>query len=206
MNEECTVLEDQNEDTGTSHDPVATPPAPQTADSYATEEAEASLGKSDEAALGIFTDTGTDPDSDCEDPDPTHQKSELDDLRGQLNQLRQELDARTARLVQMEQLEQQYAEFSALYPDTPISSIPEEVWQSVKGGNSLAAAFALAEHRHALSQKMAAESNADNRARSAGAVKSAENVEFSPAEVRAMSAAEVRANLPRIMRSMQKWH
>ena len=145
-------------------------------------------------------------DFDCKDSDPTYQKSELDELRGQLNQLRQELDARNVRLAQMEHIERQYEEFSALYPETSIASLSEEVWQDVKGGNSLAAAFALAEHRRALSQKKASASNADNRARSAGAVKNAESVEFSPSEVRAMTSAEVRANLAKIMRSMQKWH
>lgn len=206
MNEECTVLENQKEDASASRNYVETSSAT-CANAYAsTEREEAPLGESTEAAAGVFTDTGTDSDFDCENSDSTHQKSELDELRGQLMQLRQELDERNAKLTQMERIEQQYIEFSALYPDTPITSLPEEVWQGVKDGNSLAAAFALAEHRLALSKKKICQSNADNRARSAGAVKSAESIEFSPAEVRAMTSAEVRANLSKIMRSMQKWH
>ncbi len=206
MNEECTVLEDQNEDASATHDFVETPPAPQTAKPLTTEGTKTPLGEPNEAALGIFADTCADPDFDCEDPDSTHQKSELDELRGQLNRLRQELDAKNAQLAQMEHIERQYNEFSVLYPETPIASLSKEVWQGVQDGNSLAAAFALAEHRRTLLQKMAVERNAENRARSAGAAKNAESVEFSPAEVRAMTPAEVRANLPKIMRSMQKWH
>jgi hypothetical protein len=205
MNEECTVFENQDEGADVPHDFVATPPAPPTEGSLPQGE-ETPLGEPNEAAPDIFADTGADTDFDCEGSDPSHQKSELDELRGQLNALRQELDSRNARLAQMEEIERQYAEFSALYPDTPISAISREVWQGVTEGNSLAAAFALAEHRTQLSQKRAAESNAQNRARSAGAANNAESVEFSPAEVRAMTSAEVRANLSKIMRSMQKWH
>lgn len=205
MNEECTVLEDQNEDASLSHAPVAQTPAP-LAKSPQKEGEEAPLRGANEAFAGVFADPGADPYPDCEDPDPADQKSELDELRGELMQLRLALDESHARLAQMEQIERQYTEFCTLYPDTPLHTLPKEVWQGVADGNSLAAAFALAEHRHALSQKKASDSNALNRSRSAGAVKSAESLEFSPAEVRAMTSAEVRANLSKIMRSMQKWH
>ena len=205
MNEECTVLEDQNEDASVSHDFVAQAPAPP-AESPEEEGEEAPLRGADEAITGVFADPDADPDPNCQNSDPTDQKSELDELRGELMQLRQALDESHARLAQMEHIERQYTEFCTLYPNTPISTLSKEVWQGVANGNSLAAAFALAEHRRALSQKKASDSNAFNRSRSAGAVKSAENLEFSPAEVRAMTSEEVRANLSKIMRSMQKWH
>ena len=205
MNEEYTVLEAQNEDASVSHDFVAQASASPT-DSPTKEGEEAPLRGADEVVAGIFADPGADPCPDCEDLDPAYQKSELDELRGELMQLRQALDESHARLAQMEHIERQYTEFCTLYPNTPISTLSEEVWQGVANGNSLAAAFALAEHRRALSQKKASDSNAFNRSRSAGAVKSAENLEFSPAEVRAMTSEEVRANLSKIMHSMQKWH
>ncbi len=205
MNEECTVLEDQNEDASVSHDFVAQAPAPP-AESPEEEGEEAPLRGADEAIAGVFADPDADPDPNCQNSDPTDQKSELDELRGELMQLRQALDESHARLAQMEHIERQYTEFCTLYPNTPIRTLSEEVWQGVANGNSLAAAFALAEHRRALSQKKASDSNAFNRSRSAGAVKSTENLEFSPAEVRAMTSEEVRANLSKIMRSMQKWH
>lgn len=205
MNDEVTVLENQDEDASISHDFLEE--ASQTlSESSGTEAEETTLQGADENSAGVFADPGTDPDSDCEDTDSKNQKSELDELRSELKQLRQELDKRNARLTQMEHIERQYAEFCDLYPDTPLSSLSSDVWKDVESGNSLAAAFALAEHRRAVSLKKASDSNAINRSRSAGAVGNVESVEFSPAEVRAMSSQEVRANLSKIMRSMQKWH
>ena len=204
MNDEVTILENQTDDASTPNDFVETAPATPTNSS--TPEEETPLGESVESALGVPTDPDTDSDSDCEDSDSAPEKSELDELRGELTQLRRDLEDSYAKLAQMEHIEQQYLEFTALYPNTPIASLSQEVWQGVKDGNSLAASYALAEHRRALSLKMATDSNADNRARSAGAAGNAKSVEFSPAEVRAMTSQEVRANLSKIMRSMQKWH
>ena len=205
MNEKGSAFENQNEDASISHDPMEETLASQTELPPQKGEA-ASLQETNEDAVDVFANTGTDPDLDCEDIDSTDQKNELDELRGELMQLRHELEESHTRLAQMEHIERQYAEFCELYPDVSIHSLSSEVWQSVGNGTPLAAAFALAEHRKALSLKKATDSNADNRARSAGAVKSTESIEFSPAEVRAMSPTEVRANLPKIMRSMQKWH
>ena len=205
MNEECSVLEDQNEDTCVPHHLVQTTPATSTEDS-APEAEETPLRGRTETATGIFADPCADPNSNSEKPDSEDQKSELGELRSELMQLRQQLEESHLRLAQMEHIERQYTEFCSLYPNTPISSLSEDVWKGVEKGNSLAAAFALAEHRRALSAKKASDSNTDNRVRSAGAVGNAESVEFSPAEVRAMSSTEVRANLSKIMRSMQKWH
>ena len=205
MNDEVTVFENQDQDSDASHDFLAQTPAASD-EPLANEGEETAERESDKTAIGILTDPGADSDTDCKDPDPSPQKSELDELRSELMQLRKELDDSYARLAQMEHIDEQFAEFSALYPNTSIQSIPQEVWQSVKEGNSLAAAFALAQRRHALSLQKATDSNTNNRARSAGAVKNAESVEFSPSEVRAMSSEEVRANLSKIMRSMQKWH
>ena len=160
----------------------------------------------DEAAADLFADTGTDSDSDCEGSDSQTQESELEQLRSELKQLREEIAARDARLTQSARIEREYSEFCDLFPGVSVASLPEEVWQDVKGGTSLAAAYALAEKRQAASLKRANDSNTNNRARSAGAVQNAQSYEFSPAEVRAMTSQEVRANLPKIMRSMQKWH
>ena len=205
MNDEVTVFENQDQDSDASHDFVAQTPAASD-EPLATEGEETAERESDKTAIGVLTDPGADSDTDCKDPDPSPQKSELDELRSELTQLRQELNQSHARLAQMEHIERQYAEFCELYPNVSIASLSEEVWKSVGDGTPLAAAFALAEHRKSLSLKMATDRNAENRARSAGAVKNAESVEFSPSEVRAMSSEEVRANLSKIMRSMQKWH
>lgn len=97
-------------------------------------------------------------------------------------------------------------EFNALYPEIPLSSLPESVWEATRQGIPLAAAYALEERRRIRSEEKARESNLRNRQRSTGELRPAANDFFSPAEVRAMSTAEVRANYQSIMRSMQKWH
>lgn len=162
--------------------------------------------RTDEAITDVLTDPGANSDTDCESADSKTQASELEQLRGELKQLREELAARDARIMQDTRAEREYAEFCELFPDVTVGELPNEVWQDVKRGTSLAAAYALAEKKRLLSLERANNSNKSNRARSAGAVHNVQNNEFSPAEVRAMTSAEVRANLPKIMRSMQKWH
>ena len=187
----CNTLETENETPADACDDTPEKQAPPGAD---------------EAALGIPADTAANSDFDCEGSDTKAQESELEQLRSELKQLREEIALRDARAHQEERIAREYTEFCDLYPEVPLSSLPQEIWQDVKAGTSLAAAYALAEKKKTVSLGRATESNATNRARSAGSVNNAESSEFSPAEVRAMSSAEVRANLPKIMRSMQKWH
>ena len=162
--------------------------------------------RTNEAAPCIPADPCTDPDPDSEGLDPEAQKSDLEQLRSELKQLREEIAERDARQKQDARIEREYAEFSALFPGVSVGDLPDEIWNDVKSGTSLAAAYALAEKKQSLALARANDSNASNRSRSAGAVHNAQNNEFSPAEVRAMTSSEVRANLPKIMRSMQKWH
>lgn len=205
MNDENFVFENaETTPCPTCDTPQAEDPSERDARDRASEEQTPT--RTDEATVDLLTDTGADPDSDCKGSDTEAQESELVKLRGELRQLREELAQRDARLMQDTRVEREYAEFCDLYPDTPVASLPEEVWQDVKGGASLAAAYALAEKKRAVSLQRATDSNSRNRARSAGAVNNAQSNEFSPAEVRAMSSAEVRANLSKIKRSMQKWH
>ncbi len=205
MNDESSVFEA----TETAPCPTCNPSATENAskgaacDPASTEEAPT---RTDEAAADILTDTGTDPDPCCEGSDSKTQASELEQLRSELKQLREELTERDALLMQNARAEREYAEFCDLFPSVSVGALPDEVWQDVKNGTSLAAAFALAEKKRLVALERANNSNASNRARSAGAVHNAQSNEFSPAEVRAMSSAEVRANLSKIMRSMQKWH
>lgn len=205
MNDESSVFENTETTPCMACDTLETENTPERASCSNTPEEEAFPG-TDEATVDIFTDTGTDSDSNCEGSDSKAQESELEQLRSELKHLQKELALRDARLYQEERITREYAEFCDLYPEVPISSLPQEIWQNVENGTSLAAAYALAEKKKSISLKKATETNASNRARSAGAINNAESLEFSPAEVRAMSSAEVRANLPKIMRSMQKWH
>ena len=100
-----------------------------------------------ENTVDVPADTGTDSDFDSEDSDPQAQASELEQLRSELKQLREELALRDARTQQEERVTRDVAEFCTLYPEVPISTLPTEIWHDVEKGNSLAAAYALADRK-----------------------------------------------------------
>ena len=103
-------------------------------------------------------------------------------------------------------MEAEHAEFEQLYPNVSLLSLPDAVWEDVRRGVPLSAAYALSERRALRAQESATLSNHQNALRSAGSHASSESEYFSPAEVRAMSPAEVHRNYKKIMQSMSKWH
>lgn len=142
--------------------------------------------------------------------DPDHGASaeeapqgDVDQLRGELTRLKTELDQRERRFAHMGE---ELAEFALLYPEVPISEIPDGVWAEVTRGIPLSAAYALEARKREQMLQRANQSNLLNRQRAPGELKPGEDDLYSPAEVRAMSREEVRANYSKIMRSMQKWH
>lgn len=126
----------------------------------------------------------------------------LEQLRSELNRLRNDLDARDAA---WKRIGLECEEFFALYPDTPLSAVSDGVWEDVKKGVPIAAAFALAKRKQDLAEQNAKTFNRANDLRSSGALHATDPDYFSPTEVRAMSQSEVRANYQKIMKSMQKW-
>ncbi len=124
--------------------------------------------------------------------------------------LQKEVDTLRAELSKKEDMErrrvQEEREFRLLYPEVDMTVLPDSVWENVQKGVPLAAAYALFERIRFCTEQKAASANQANRQRAAGAIESTESDYFSPAEVRRMSASEVRANYSKIMRSMQKWH
>ena len=133
-------------------------------------------------------------------PNPEGQDTEA--LRAEVARLRAELELQR-------QLSARYArdceEFRQLYPDVPLSALSESIWEEVRQGVPLPAAYALAERRRMRTQEIAQEANRLNRMRSAGPAGQPPPSYFSPDEVRAMSAEEVRQNYRTILQSMQKW-
>lgn len=100
----------------------------------------------------------------------------------------------------------EYSEFSELFPDVALDSVSESVWENVKRGVPLAAAYALHERKNYLAERDAQTVNDKNRANSAGSVGGTAGDEYySPAEVRAMSREQIRANYDKITASMKKW-
>ena len=145
------------------------------------------------AAAGGAPDPGADP----------ADSAELSRLREELTRLREELARKESVSFR---LGRECAEFRELYPETPLSSVPDEVWNAVRDGVPLPAAFALAERRRERLEQAAKDSNRRNLARSSGELGQEAPGYFSPEEVRRMSRDEVRENYSNILLSMQKWH
>ena len=130
--------------------------------------------------------------------------NEIAYLKAELDTLKKELAESRAFY---SRLEGECSEFSELYPDVRLSSLPDSIWQSVRSGVPLAAAYALEERRAAIKALHAQRINGENRNMSSGSLSpDSRNDYFSPSEVKAMSAAEVRANYTKIISSMSKWH
>ena len=165
-----------------------------------------------EAVLDNMSETA-DPEKAVTDPTPeedvlTCLTREMGVIREMLNRLAEERVAspepakpRSGRR-ELEDMEQ----FHALFPDTPAADIPDEVWTSVEEeGLPLAAAFALWTRREELRRQSAEVTNLKN-AKGWGRADSSKHADdLSPAEVRAMSPAEVRRNYSRIVASMKHW-
>jgi hypothetical protein len=124
------------------------------------------------------------------------------DLLAELDTLRRRLEVaeRTAR-----EISAGWREFSELYPEADIASLPDSFNSAIERGIPPAAAYALELRRREVT-KMRIEA-ADKRARelSAGKLEPTEDSLYSPDEVRAMSPSEVRKNIEKIRRSMKSW-
>ena len=124
----------------------------------------------------------------------------ISSLKGRISELERTRDSQEKMLGQL-------SDFVELFPSVNIDSIPESVWNSVKSGTSLAAAYALYEKRVAAENMRIEKINSLNSLKSAGAAGKNTAAEFfTPDDVRKMSPAEVRANFSKIKKSMTKWN
>ena len=128
-------------------------------------------------------------------------------LKKTVKELQDELDAYKSAAAHQEAITKQINEFSELFPDVSVRTIPDEVWENVKQGNSLAAAYSVYERKISEAARRIEQINAQNAKKSAGAAGKNLNQEFFSADdVRKMSPSEVRANYAKIRRSMEKWN
>lgn len=126
------------------------------------------------------------------------------DLLAEIERLRAELDKRDKENIRMVA---EVGEFSEVFPEASLEDIPSEVWNRVKAGVPLAAAYALYEKKSAAYQKFAENVNQKNYEQSSGAIgKKYDSIYYSPAEVKKMSPAEVREKYNIIIESMKKWN
>ncbi len=133
-------------------------------------------------------------------------EAEAAEAAAELSALRGEAEALRAELAAERRVSAELREFCTLYPETPTEAIPDAVWEKVKGGIPLAAAYALYERRQLCARQAAEAAQQRSRARSSGAVEGGTaEMPYTPSEVRAMSPSEVRRNYTAIIASMKRW-
>ena len=97
-------------------------------------------------------------------------------------------------------------EFCELYPTLSMADVPDAVWEDVRGGIPLEAAYALWEKRESARQETAVAINQKNATGAWGRSDGVSEDFLSPDEVRCMSQAEVRKHYARIIESMKHWN
>lgn len=124
------------------------------------------------------------------------------DLHAELEDLRSKLEKaeRVAR-----EITEGWREFTELYPDADISTLPDSFNAALERGIPPAAAYALEMRRREVERLKIAQADRKARELSSGRIQTAEDSLYSPAEVRAMKPDEVRKNIDKIRRSMKSW-
>ena len=147
------------------------------------------------------------PDAPTEEAQESVGEDELEDLRKEIEDLRGELSRREALDESNKRMLRECEEFKEYFPDAELSSVPDEVWERVKGGLPLSAAYALFARRIEMQKSRVEQINRKNREMSAGSVRNGgDEGYYSPAEVKAMTPDQVRANYTDIIESMRHWN
>lgn len=135
---------------------------------------------------------------------PEEKSPSAEELLEELRVLREELAEKKRAF---EKMSRDIGEFETLFPEKNVNEIPDSVWESVKTGIPLAAAYALYERKNAIRIDAAKVTNLANSARTTGPIgKDVTENYYTPDEVRAMSRAEVKRNYSKILESMKKWN
>lgn len=139
------------------------------------------------------------------DAEKASEKSELEELREKNASLIRELDERKKA---DERMKTEMGEFSELFPDVSLDEVPSEIWDEVKSGIPLSAAYARHERKVKNAKSEAERANGAFAEKSAGAInaRGTEKYYFSPSDVKKMSASEVKENYTVILNSMKHWN
>ncbi len=127
---------------------------------------------------------------------------EIRTLRGRVAELTDTLMRQNEAFRRMSE---ECSEFAELFPHTPLSRLPREVWENVNSGTPLSAAYALYQVKQQRLEAQAAEVNARNSTMSGGGVSGTPEQTLSPGEVRQMTPEQVRSNYSKILESMKLW-
>ncbi len=143
----------------------------------------------------------------AENAELTEAERELLALKAELEELRTELKARDELEKANSRLYAEIEEFKDYFPDTELHEIPDDIWEKVKKGASLSAAFSLYRRKQELDKKRVSDFNEKNRRMSSGSVDRGEGEKyFSPSEVKKMSPLQVKQNYDDIINSMRHWN
>ncbi len=107
-----------------------------------------------------------------------------------------------------ELMEEDIALFRSLFPEVKGEDIPQEVWDRVEAGESLAASYALFAVRKFREEEKISRINEENGKKAPPPVEggSADGDYFSPEAVKNMSRSEIRKHYDKILSSMEKWN
>ena len=132
---------------------------------------------------------------------------EISALKNELEGLCAELRTRDEKDRAQSRFLSELSEFQEYFPEVDIHLIPDEIWERVKGGSSLASSYALFLRSREIEKKKIGDFNEKNRRMSAGSLLRGEGEKyFSPSEVRKMTLAQVRSNYDDIVASMKHWN
>lgn len=134
-------------------------------------------------------------------------EDELSNLRREIESLRSQLKEREDLDKANEKLRSELVDFYELFPDTNPDQIPSEIWERVSRGASLSAEYSLLLRKKELEKKRIYDFNEKNRRMSAGAIGFNDGEKYySPAEVKKMTPAQVKAHYDDIIESMRHWN
>ncbi len=133
---------------------------------------------------------------------PDTQSDLISQLQAQISDLKGQIEARAQKA---DRISAELERLFDLFPDADTASLPDDVWEDVRRGNSLAGAYAMYARRASLKKFHTDAINERNAKQSAGRIDGSSGEYFTPDEVRAMSQSEVHANYKKILKSMPKW-
>ncbi len=98
--------------------------------------------------------------------------------------------------------------FHSLFPEVKGESIPQEVWDRVEKGESLAASYALFAVQQYREEEKIRKINEENDKKAPPRIQAgaADENYFSPEAVKKMTRSEIKENYDKILSSMEKWN
>lgn len=136
-------------------------------------------------------------------------KKEKEALQDQMLPAVNSEEAEGAQEIAPEQrMEEDIELFRTLFPEVSGEEIPQEVWDRVEQGESLAASYALYAVKKHREEERVSRVNEENGKKAPPPIEGGgtEAEYFSPEAVKKMSRKEIRKNYDKILSSMEKWN